>query len=153
MMPRNCQITLISFLILLFLSACAVDDRSNNENFLANGVIQPTPPPVPEEFSGLQNPLENDSQAASEGEIIYQINCASCHGVTGRGDGVVAGSFEPRPTDLTVNQENLSDAYLYWRIYAGGAFEPFRSVMPGWRSLLTEEQIWMIITFIRTLEG
>ncbi|MBE0409739.1 MAG: cytochrome c [Anaerolineales bacterium] len=113
----------------------------------------PTIVPVPDEFSNLQNPLENTLQAVEQGEIIYQVNCASCHGVSGKGDGVVSNSLEPRPTNLAVNQERLSDGYLYWRIYAGGAFEPFRSVMPGWRGLISEEDIWRVITYIRSLEG
>jgi mono/diheme cytochrome c family protein len=33
----------------------------------------------------------------------------------------------------------------------GGAMAPFHSSMPAWKSILSEEQIWQIIAFIRTL--
>jgi mono/diheme cytochrome c family protein len=109
--------------------------------------------PPPEDYSGKQNPLTNVAESADKGQILYQANCSSCHGQAGRGDGVVARSMEPKPENLAENQEDLGDDYLYWRIAEGGLFEPFRSAMPAWKSLLTEEQIWQIITFIRTLEG
>jgi mono/diheme cytochrome c family protein len=35
------------------------------------------------------------------GEVLYVRFCASCHGVTGRGDGPAAEALSPRPADLT----------------------------------------------------
>jgi mono/diheme cytochrome c family protein len=29
--------------------------------------------------------------------------------------------------------------------------EPFNSIMPGWKGLLDEQQIWQIIAYIRTM--
>ncbi|SHK01852.1 Cytochrome c553 [Shimia gijangensis] len=37
-----------------------------------------------------------------DGERIYEANCETCHGITGRGDGVIAASLTPRPADLSV---------------------------------------------------
>jgi mono/diheme cytochrome c family protein len=31
---------------------------------------------------------------------VYRLQCASCHGDTGRGDGPAAADFDPRPPDL-----------------------------------------------------
>ncbi|MEE4345409.1 MAG: c-type cytochrome [Paracoccaceae bacterium] len=36
-----------------------------------------------------------------EGEILFEQNCAICHGNTGRGDGMLAKSLTPPPPDLT----------------------------------------------------
>lgn len=38
---------------------------------------------------------------AGEGAVIYDANCAQCHGATGKGDGPWAASMSPRPADLT----------------------------------------------------
>lgn len=38
---------------------------------------------------------------ASEGAGIYGVNCAQCHGVSGKGDGPWAAGLSPRPADLT----------------------------------------------------
>lgn len=35
------------------------------------------------------------------GGDLYRHYCASCHGVSGRGDGPAAGALSPRPPDLT----------------------------------------------------
>jgi hypothetical protein len=40
-------------------------------------------------------------EAASTGEDLYSENCVSCHGVTGRGDGVNASKLSTSPADLT----------------------------------------------------
>ncbi|MDR9392709.1 c-type cytochrome [Roseovarius sp. SYSU LYC5161] len=37
----------------------------------------------------------------SEGRALYMDNCAQCHGVSGKGDGPWAGSYDPAPSDLT----------------------------------------------------
>jgi len=36
------------------------------------------------------------------GEQLYLRYCASCHGISGRGDGSLASSLVPPPTDLTL---------------------------------------------------
>jgi mono/diheme cytochrome c family protein len=49
--------------------------------------------------------------------------------------------------------QELSDGYLYWRISEGGQMEPFNSMMPAWKDGLSEQQIWQIISFVRTLDN
>lgn len=39
---------------------------------------------------------------AFDGAAVYRANCASCHGPSGRGDGVVAIFLRRRPPDLTL---------------------------------------------------
>ncbi|MEQ8642590.1 MULTISPECIES: c-type cytochrome [Roseobacteraceae] len=37
----------------------------------------------------------------SEGQALYMENCVQCHGVSGKGDGPWASTYDPRPADLT----------------------------------------------------
>lgn len=37
----------------------------------------------------------------SSGRSVFVNSCASCHGVTGRGDGPLAAKLEVKPADLT----------------------------------------------------
>ena len=108
-------------------------------------------PQPPEQFADLSNPLSDDPEMIAEGEVLYQANCSSCHGFTGKGDGTAASGLEPRPENLAQNQSDLSDAYLFWRISEGGLIEPFNSLMPAWKGLMNEEKIWQVVSYLRNL--
>jgi mono/diheme cytochrome c family protein len=56
--------------------------------------------------------------------VIYDATCASCHGVTGKGDGAAAVGLDPRPSDFT-------DAF-HARFYSDAArVEIIRKGLPG----------------------
>ncbi len=41
--------------------------------------------------------------------MLFQRNCASCHGIEGRGDGPAAAALDPRPSDLTRSTLGLEE--------------------------------------------
>lgn len=108
---------------------------------------------TPEEYEGLTNPFQGQDEAIQAGMEIFIINCATCHGETGQGDGPASPGLDPKPADLTDNSmmQSLSDGYLFWRIEEGGTMEPFNSAMPAWGDQLTEDQIWQVISYLRSL--
>jgi len=108
-------------------------------------------PDVPEQYTGLRNPYVEDPDEIAAGEILYEANCAACHGVTGEGDGPASGGISPPPGNLASRHPTMSDSYVFWRISEGGLMEPFNSIMPGWKGLLDEQSIWQIITYMRTM--
>lgn len=79
--------------------------------------------------------------------------CGTYHGPEGKGDGPAAEGLDPKPASLADTQmmAELSDGYLFWRVSEGGIIEPFNSAMPPRKDILTEEQRWEAISFIRTL--
>jgi mono/diheme cytochrome c family protein len=101
---------------------------------------------VPVEYAGKTNPL--DANAVTDGTNIFHTNCEACHGTQGHGDGPAGAALDPRPTNLAELQAVASDDYLLWRISEG----KYGTSMVGWKSILTEEQIWLVIAFIRTLK-
>jgi mono/diheme cytochrome c family protein len=135
-------------IILLGLTACG-GTATQNSFFVEDDPGRN--PPVPEEYAGLANPNYGDPDSIAEGDILYQANCSSCHGYTGEGDGTASDGLEPKPKNLAETQPNLSDSYLFWRISEGGLMEPFNSMMPGWKGLLSDEKIWQVIAFLRTM--
>jgi mono/diheme cytochrome c family protein len=47
--------------------------------------------------------------------------------------------------------DSLSDGYLFWRVSEGGMMAPFNSAMPAWKTTLSEEQRWHVISYVRLL--
>ena len=98
------------------------------------------------EYAGKTNPF--GLEAAGEGAKIFKTNCETCHGPQGHGDGPAGAALDPRPKDLSELQKVASDDYLFWRISEGKE----GTSMVAWKGILTEEQIWQVISFIRTYE-
>ena len=102
--------------------------------------------PVPSEYAGQTNPLGAD--AAVGGAKVFKRNCESCHGPQGHGDGPAGASLDPQPKNLAVLQAAAGDDYLYWRINTGKE----GTSMVAWKGVLTDEQIWQAVAFIRTFK-
>jgi mono/diheme cytochrome c family protein len=105
-----------------------------------------TPAPVPAEFAGQTNPLGAD--AAMAGAEIFKNNCTACHGEQGHGDGPAGGSLVPAPRNLPELASIVGDDYLFWRVSVGKQ----GTSMVGWKGILTDEQIWQVVAFIRILK-
>ncbi len=96
-------------------------------------------PPEPPQAS-LANPIAPNEQSVASGKALYQTNCVPCHGVSGKGDGPVGLTLNPRPADLTYHATPgvHSDGQLWGWItngYPGSAMPAFKSRSVGQRSL------------------
>ncbi|MBI5838542.1 MAG: cytochrome c [Chloroflexi bacterium] len=102
--------------------------------------------PVPADFAGKTNPLGADAAAA--GAEVFKTNCESCHGPQGHGDGPAGEALDPKPKNLPDLAAIATDDYLFWRISTGKE----GTSMVAWKGTLTDEQIWQVVAFIRTLK-
>jgi len=90
----------------------------------------------------IHNPYGGSDAAVEEGRFLYiRMNCAYCHAFDG------TGGMGP---DLTDNQWRYgsSDVDVFNTIYRGRA-----KGMPAWGPVLTEDQIWKLVAYIRALGG
>jgi len=98
-------------------------------------------------FAEDHNPFAGDAKAAKAGEYEFRINCALCHGLGAHGGG--------RGPDLTRAQKKHvhSDAEMFQIISNGipGTVMPANGTN-GHGVGMTEEEIWQIITYIRSVE-
>ena len=124
---------------MLVLAACAGREPASS------GDDDGTLAAVPAEYAGLTNPL--GAEAADEGAQVFESSCAMCHGSEGHGDGPAGQSLDPRPKNLAEVQTQVGDDYLFWRIHDG---KPGTS-MVAWKGILSDEQIWQTVSFLRTL--
>src|SRR5882757_4328569 len=94
-----------------------------------------------------QNPYAGDAKAAKAGEYEFRINCALCHGLGAHGGG--------RGPDLTRAQKKHThnDAEMFQVISNGipGTVMPANGTN-GQGVGMTDEEIWQIITYIRSVE-
>jgi mono/diheme cytochrome c family protein len=105
--------------------------------------------PIGETFPPLENPMTDKVASASRGKPLFEKNCAKCHGLNGNGYGTVAQGITTWPRQLWAwnNAGPEADGYLFWFITNG------RTDMPPWGVILTEEQRWDLVSYIKTLKA
>ena len=100
-------------------------------------------------FKQVKNPTTDFDSSIKRGEGMFIKNCSKCHGLNGNGYGVVAHGFTTFPRQLWVwnNTGPETDGYLFWFITNG------RSDMPPWGLILSENERWDLINYIKTIKN
>ena len=94
---------------------------------------------------------------------LFRVNCSMCHGPTMRGDGPVAALMKerglgPLPSDLTApSMQDATEGEIFAFITQGGrqglalrqAGRESRSPMPPFQWLLSEDDRWALVSYLR----
>ena len=97
---------------------------------------------------------------AAAGKAPFELNCASCHGTTGKGDGPVGAALTPSPRDFSVgdfkfdtNEDGKpgTDEDLKNVITNGAGAYGGSPLMAPWPTLSAAE-IDNIVAYIRSLK-
>lgn len=112
---------------------------------LAGQAAAQTPWTAPASEKAKKSPVAASPKAVEQGKKVAGVNCISCHGKGGKGDGAAAAALSPKPADWTSKKvQDESDGELFWKITTG------RGAMPAWRHI-PESDRWALVQFIRTL--
>lgn len=133
---------------MLLLAACASQDGGMDPGMGGNGMMERHHAEIPAEYAGLTNPIPADTESLERGGELYTVNCASCHGDGGMGDGPAGSALDPAPSPIAHSSQMMADDYLFWRISEGGV--PFGTSMPAW-AVIDEQSRWDLINYMRAL--
>ena len=82
----------------------------------------------------------------ANGKKLAETNCITCHGASGKGDGVAAAALTPKPADWTsAKVQGESDGGLFWKISNG------RGPMPPWKHLPDKDR-WDLVAYVKSLK-
>jgi len=147
-MSSRCPASLLALAAIAAVSGCDREERQTRGKPLGETIPSTTSTAKILAASGKLPALdpraaayENNATAISEGQRLYNwMNCSGCHFHGGGGMGVA-----------------LMDGK--WR-YGGRLDQIAASIsegrpkgMPAWKSQLTEQEIWQLAAYIRTLSG
>ena len=94
-----------------------------------------------------KNPFSGDAKVAKLGESQFRANCAFCHGLGARGGG--------RGPDLTGAQKHHgnTDGEMFHNIHDGIPGTAMPAATEGGIGVgMSDEEIWQVITYIRSVE-
>ncbi len=83
------------------------------------------------------------------GRVLYAENCSSCHGVSGRGDGVLSKNLNPPATDFTDPDVNFG--LSPFKVYNTATFGIEGTAMGSFEEVLDEEQKWDVAFYVLSL--
>jgi mono/diheme cytochrome c family protein len=98
---------------------------------------------------GAKNPAGATPETIAEGRESFSHYCAACHGLDGQNTGVpFAERMSPPVPKLSSKAvQEYSDGQLKWIIDNG----IFPSGMPASKGILTDDEVWSIVVYIRHL--
>ena len=125
------------------LSACSSTSQADTRDTPARPDLPVAvgPVPGPDHTAPRQkNPYSGNRDARAEGrELFVRFNCSGCHG--GRAGGGMGPSL--RDVDWLYGSD---DSQIFSSIVQGRAHG-----MPAWGVKLSEDQVWKIVTYIKSL--
>jgi mono/diheme cytochrome c family protein len=134
-----------AFTFLALMAGC----KASPPNKLERGVARWTKHTVTVRNKAERNPLAPTGENVAAGKEAFSHYCVACHGMDGQNTGVpFADTISPPVPSLnSAEVQSYTDGQLKWVIDNG--IKP--SGMPGSRGILSDEEIWSTVLFIRHL--
>jgi mono/diheme cytochrome c family protein len=95
-----------------------------------------------------ENPFQPTMENVMDGSMIYDKHCALCHGSLKEPISPMRTRFYPPVPQLVNRTPDDPDANFFYVTKYGIKL----SGMPGWDGLLTDDEIWKAVLFIKNSE-
>lgn len=86
----------------------------------------------------------------AQGSALYRQHCASCHGVTGGGDGPASVGMDPPPPAFSGDLMREVPPALMFRVVSVGVQG---TAMAAWAETLSPDERWDVIAYANTLRA
>lgn len=100
------------------------------------------------EYAGkyIMNPLDSTAEIVAQGQALFEIYCVSCHGPTGKGDGLVGQVLLGVPAYNVGRVKDLPEGWIFHTITWGrGRMYPLGAQIPI-------QNRWKIVRYVQTLQ-
>ena len=96
-----------------------------------------------------KNPVKDSAEAIADGKEAFSHYCVACHGLDGQNTGVPFADrmSPPVPSLASKDVQSYSDGQLKWIVDNG----IWPSGMPGSKGILSDDEIWSIVLYLRNL--
>ncbi len=121
-------ISLLSLVLLLLVSCSRPSETKSEKSRMA--------------AQGLKNPFTVDAHFLKEGEEVYKLHCASCHGLRGE---------NPSYHSLMAMGRHHSEGDYFWVVNNGLNQTMGPGVMPPWSDKLTDREKWAAVAYIQQI--
>jgi mono/diheme cytochrome c family protein len=126
----------------------ALQEPGQEETFLATVVKQFLVRQSSRE--GIPPASTNLQESIAEGDKLYATDCSMCHGSDGHRLSDSGRWMYPRASDLTSPLvQRYSDRELFWIVKNGIRL----SGMPAFGRVESDEYIWNLVHYVRTMQG
>lgn len=125
---------------------------------LGPGEQAAAPSGMPASTAPAAAPVQADATTLAMGKKLYGDYCASCHGMNLEGQPnwkkpTASGVLPAPPHDATGHTWHHADALIFDYTKRGGKAVvggDFKSGMPGFGGLMSDDQIWAVIAYIKS---
>ncbi len=111
---------------------------------------------APDAVSAKKTPVRPEAANLEQGKDIYFKYCHFCHGQKGFGDGPVGIALSPHPANFVEDRKRMAktDEEMFKSVSEGIHRDIGGEAMsmPRWQEILTDEERWNVLAYIRFLE-
>jgi mono/diheme cytochrome c family protein len=129
------------FALMGFVSMSADNPPSKIETTLAGHAMDAS---IARAAPKVANPVAADEANLAAGARLYRDHCTLCHGDPEYPKSPLADSLNPPPPQFMNDMPDKPEDQNFYILEHGVRW----TAMPGWKNVLTEQQIWQTVTFL-----